>query len=324
MDLLIVEALEPELMAWLSARYELRFAPELAFDRIGFREALEDARAAIVPASVAVDAQTLRVAPDLRAIGRVSAGIENIDLDACARSGVEVVRSQNATAAAEAEFMIGALLALMRRTAPSIEGLPVTRELGSARVGLIGMTPPARVMSQLLGAFGARVVGYDPGLHASDPVWSRWRVESVGLRELFETCDALCVQLGYFSRWRGLLGDRWLPHGKPQQLMVSISHSGLFDESALAAALNGGPMAAAWLDSVEPGMLDEGRPLATAPNLQVTPRLASTTRESRLRSAWVVVQRIDELLSQTRGERAFSSTTSPGALPDRPGDLVSS
>lgn len=324
MDLLIVEALEPELMAWLSARYELRFAPELAFDRIGFREALEDARAAIVPASVAVDAQTLRVAPDLRAIGRVSAGIENIDLDACARAGVEVVRSQNATAAAEAEFMVGALLALMRRTAPSIGGLPVTRELGSARVGLIGMTPPARVMSQLLGAFGARVVGYDPGLHASDSVWSRWRVESVGLRELFETCDALCVQLGYFSRWRGLLGDRWLPHGKPQQVMVSISHSGLFDESALAAALSGGPMAAAWLDSVEPGMLDEGRPLATAPNLQVTPRLASTTRESRLRSAWVVVQRIDELLSRPRGERAFSSTTSPGALPDRPGDLVSS
>jgi hypothetical protein len=56
-------------------------------------------------------------------------------------------------------------------------------------------------------------------------------------------------------------------------------------------------VAAAWFDSLEPGLLDEGRPLADLTSLQVTPRVASTTRESRLRSAWAVAQRLDELLS---------------------------
>jgi D-3-phosphoglycerate dehydrogenase len=56
-------------------------------------------------------------------------------------------------------------------------------------------------------------------------------------------------------------------------------------------------MAAAWLDSLEPGALDAGRPLHDIDSLQITPRVASTTRESRIRSAWAVARRIDELLT---------------------------
>ena len=117
-----------------------------------------------------------------------------------------------------------------------------------------------------------------------------------GLRELVESADVLCVQLDYFSRYHGLLGDRFLRHCKPNQVVVSTAHSRLFDEAALAAALRSGRIAAAWLDSVEPGVLDPHRPLAGIETLQVTPRIAATTLESRQRSAWAVARRIDELL----------------------------
>ena len=50
---------------------------------------------------MAVDSQVLHYAPVLRAVGRLSSGAENIDTDACARAGVEVVRPINASAAAE-------------------------------------------------------------------------------------------------------------------------------------------------------------------------------------------------------------------------------
>ena len=90
-------------------------------------------------------------------------------------------------------------------------------------------------------ASARRVVGYDPSLHASDSVWERWRVEPLGLRELLEQADAVCVQLSYFSRYQGLLGERFLPFCKPNQVIVSIAHSALFDEAALAEALGSGP-----------------------------------------------------------------------------------
>jgi phosphoglycerate dehydrogenase-like enzyme len=313
MDVLIVEPLEPEVMQWLVERHAVRYAPELARDPRAFRQALFNVRALVIPPSVALDSQALHYAPVLRAVGRVSSGAENIDLDACARAGVEVVRSVTASAVAEAEFMIGALLAMLRRVpVVNAEGLLVGRELGGAKIGLIGMTPSARSLAQLLGAFGSQVVGYDPSVHASDSVWTRWHVEPLGLRELIEQCDGVCVQLAYFSRYQGLLGERFLPLCKPNQVMVSIAHSSLFDEAALAQVLASGRMAAAWFDSLEPGSLDPGRPLHDIDSLQITPRVASTTRESRIRSAWSVARRIDELLTSTPGSRTEFRATSPG------------
>ena len=316
MDLLIVEAIEEDVVRWLDARHSVRYEPALAQDPRAFRQALYNVRALVLPPSIAIDAQALHYAPVLRAVGRVSAGAENIDLDACARAGVEVVRSATATAQAEAEFVIGALLSLLRRV-PVVgsDGMLVGRELGAATVGLVGMSPAARSMAQLLGAFGSRVNGYDPSLHSSDSVWERWRVKPLGLRELLESSDAVCVQLSYFSRYHGLLGERFLPFSKPNQVIVSIAHSGLFDEAALAEAMGSGRIAAAWFDSLEPGALDEGRPLAGIDTLQVTPRVASTTRESRLRSAWAVARRLDEILTLTpAAKREFKATTADAEL----------
>ena len=91
-DVLIVEPLEAEVLQWLGKRHATRYAPELVRDPRAFRQALYSVRALVVPPSVALDAQALRVAPALRTIGRLSAGAENIDLEACAAAGIEVVR----------------------------------------------------------------------------------------------------------------------------------------------------------------------------------------------------------------------------------------
>ncbi len=298
MDLLIVEPMETEVLRWLQERHSMRYAPELARDPRTFRRHLFNVRAAVLPPQLRVDAEMLSFAPLLRAVGRVNPGLENIDVEACKRSSVELVRGIGATAPAEAEFVIGALIALLR---PGALGgrLGAGRELASATVGLIGLAPAARTISALLSGFGSRLVGYEPTLHASDVLWGRWRIEPMGLRELLETADAVCVQLPFYSRYQGLLGERYLPQCKPGQVLLSTSHSAIFDESALAMALRSGRLGAAWLDSVEPGLLDPDRPLHGAPNLHTSSRLAGYTQESRVRSVWAVAQRIDEILSQT-------------------------
>lgn len=310
MDVLIVEPLEAEVLQWLGARHETRYAPELVRDPRAFRQSLYAVRALVIPPAVALDAAALRVAPRLRTVGRLSAGAENIDLDACAAAGIEVVRPASASATAEAEFAVGALLQMLRRVPVlSAEGLLVGRELGSCAVGIVGMTPAARPLADLLRAFGARVVGYDPAVHGSDGLWSRWGVEPVSLRELMEHCDAVCVLLTYFTRYQGLIGERYFGTAKQDQVLLSLGHSSLFDEIALADALTGGRVAAAWFDSVEPGLVAPGRPLHGVDTLQVTPRVSSTTRESRIRSAWAVARRIDEVLNQPQERAEFRATS---------------
>ena len=95
MDLLVIEPLESEVMQWLESRHAVRFAPELAREPRALRQSLYNVRAIIVPPSAAIDAQALHYAPMLRAVGRVSAGAENIDLDglyavSCGTRGIQL------------------------------------------------------------------------------------------------------------------------------------------------------------------------------------------------------------------------------------------
>jgi len=320
MSLLILEPLEADVLQWLSERHAVSLVPELAQEPARLREALHQVQALILPPAVAVDVALLRSAPKLRVVGRMSAGVENIDLEACRAARVEVIRSATATASAEAEFAIGALLAMLRRVpVQASDGMWVGRELGCVTVGLIGMSPASRALAQLLPVFGTRVVGYDPSLHQSDSIWAQWGIEPLPLHELMEQCEGVSVQLPYFPRYRGLIGERVLGFARQGQVIVSIAHSAVFDEFALAEALGSGRVLAAWFDSMEPGWLEAGRPLAAAPGLQVTPRLASTTRESRTRAAWGVARRIDELLNTPREAAPEFRSTAPAGLADPSG-----
>jgi len=316
-SMLIVEPLEAEVMQWLAERHAVHYAPDLATEPHHLREALHQVQAVVLPPSVAVDATLLRAAPRLRVVGRMSGGAENIDAEACRAARVEVVRSLTATAAAEAEFVIGGLLAMLRRVPVlSSDGMLVGRELGCATIGLIGITPAAKLLAQLLPAFGTRVVGYDPSLHQSDPIWTQWGIEPVALRDLMELSDGVSLLLGYFQRYRGLLGERVLGFAKPGQVLICTGHSALVDDAALARVLQEGRVLAAWFDSLEPGLLDPERPLHGLAGIQVTPRLSGTTKESRTRAAWGVARRIDELLAATPEPANEFRSTFPAELPD--------
>lgn len=314
MDVLIAEIVEPEVLAWLGSRHSVHAESDLVRDPIAFRRTLAQARTVIMPTSLAIDASAVRQATHLRGIGRLTPSVEGIDLAACASAGIEVVRPASAGVAAEAEFAVGALLQMLRRVPViSPEGLLVGRELSNCMVGIIGMTPAAKPLADLLRAFGARVVGYDPGLHASDPLWARWNVSPIGLRELVEQSDSVCVLLNYFSRYRGLLGERYLAQCKPDQVMVNLSSALILDEAALAEVLRSGRMAACWLDHVEAGATGPGRPLENIDSLQITPRVAAATRESHLRASWAVARRLDEILSQANARDSVR-----GGLPAAP------
>jgi phosphoglycerate dehydrogenase-like enzyme len=315
MDVLTVEPLDSDVLAWLGERHVVRVAPALAQDTVAFGQTLARARAAIVPPSVAIDAALLQRAPRLRIVGRLAVGADNIDLEACAQAGVEVVRPATANAPSEAEFAVAAVLQMLRRV-PIIspEGLLVGRELNGCTVGVVGMTPTVRHLTPLLAAFGAQVLGHDPAVPLADPVWTRSGIESVPLRELLRSSDAVCVLLNCFPRYVGLFGDRVLAECKRDQVLVSLAPSALFNETALARTLHEGPLAAAWFDNLDPAWLEPGRPLCHTDTLQVTPRVSGTTQQSRRRSAWALAQRIDQRLKETG--RVGVRPTLPGVSVD--------
>ena len=164
-------------------------------------------------------------------------------------------------------------------------------------VGILGLAPTAHTLALMLHALGAKLVGYDPAVHHTAPIWSRLNIQPVGLPELMSQADAVSVQVIYASRYQNFVNDKLLTHCKPGQVWVGISRSQLFDTHAFARALGDGRIEAALLDGADAVFASRGSPLHECQNLFLTPRLGAQTREAQLRASWYVAHRIHETLS---------------------------
>jgi phosphoglycerate dehydrogenase-like enzyme len=304
MDILLIERLIPEAMAWLEARHPIEVRPDLVADHAAIRAAASRAKAVVLPRKVVVTREFLDHAPQLLALARLHTGSDNTDLEACRDRRVEVVQARTANVRSNAEYLLAALLMLYRRGI----GLPMAgqrhadirlgREISGSTVALFGLAPAAHVLAQLLRGLGARLVGYDPAMHHSSPIWDRLKIEPLTLPDMLATADAVSVQVMDASRYQGFVDDKLLAHCKQGQLWVGISRSALFDPPALARALADGRIDACVLDGGEAGFASRGTPLHEADNLYLTPRLGSHTREARLRASWYVAHRLHEALSR--------------------------
>lgn len=303
MDILLLERLVPEALAWLEARHSVETHPELASDPSALRKAAYNALAVVLPRKIVVNREFLDCAPLLKAVARIHVGSENTDVEACRQRGVRVIQATTANVRSNAEYLLASLLLLYRRgIGASLIGerhadIRLGRELNGSVVGIFGLGPAAHTLALMLNALGARLIGYDPAVHRTAPIWGRLQVQPVSLQELMAQADAVSVQVMYASRYQGFVNEKVLAHCKLGQLWVGISRSQLFDADALAEALLDGRIEACMLDGAESGFASMGTPLHDLDNLFLTPRLGSHTRESRLRASWYVAHRIHEALS---------------------------
>ena len=306
MDILLLERLVPEALAWLESRHSVECRPELAADPVALRKAIYKTQALVVSRKVVVNREFLDFAPLLRAVARMHTSSDNTDLEACRDRKVRVIQASTANVRSNAEYLLAALLLLYRRgIGSSLIGdrhadIRVGRELSGSVVGILGLAPTAHTLAPMLHALGVKLVGYDPAVHYTAPIWSRLRIQAVSLQELTSASDAVSVQIMYASRYQGFVNDKMLAYCKPGQVWVGISRSHLFDPDALARALTDGRIEAAMFDGAEAGFASKGSPLHELANLFLTPRLGAHTREARLRASWYVAHRIHETLSMPR------------------------
>ena len=179
------------------------------------------------------------------------------------------------------------------------------RELYGDTVGVFGLAPTAHTLANMLHSLGVRLIGYDPAVHHTAPIWERLHIQPVTLPELMSQSNATSLLLLCAGRCKGLVNSKLLAACKRYQLWVGISRSQLFDEAALAKALRDGRIEACILDGADARFAGESPPLHGLKNIFITPRLGSHTLEARLRSSWYVAHRMHEAISNLEGTSGF-------------------
>lgn len=306
-DVVITEFMDEAAVDQLRERYEVRYDPQLVDRPATLLPLLERAQALIVRNRTRVDETLLAAAPQLRAVGRLGVGLDNIDLDACERRSIAVLPATGANAVSVAEYVVAALLVLrrgevFRSNDRMLNGAwprqdRVGREVAGMRLGLIGFGTIARMVADRARPLGMDIAAYDPYLASDDAAWGQVR-RAEDLPELLASCDAVSVHVPATEATHHLLDAASLALLPPDGLVINTSRGGIVDEVALGDALQASRLGGAALDVFEAEPLDAAAAerFHGVPNLVLTPHIAGVTLESNVAVSALVADRVREVL----------------------------
>jgi (S)-sulfolactate dehydrogenase len=299
--ILITEFMDEAAVDRLRAVHPVTYDPGLA-DRPGEIPAMmPGVQALIVRNRTQVRAGLLDAAPDLRCVGRLGVGLDNIDVVACEGRGVTVYPATGANNLSVAEYVIGTAMALLRG-AYAANGAMIAgawprqscagRELSGKVLGLVGFGAIARDTAARAAALGMEVAAFDPFLSEGDPVWRT--AGRLDLDALLATADVVSLHVPLTAGTRHLIDATRIAAMKPGAILVNAARGGVVDEEAVAAALKAGHLGGAALDvfETEPLTAEAAAIFAGVPNLILTPHIAGVTVESNTRVSDLIADRV--------------------------------
>lgn len=251
----------------------------------------------------------IELAKDLKVIGVLRGGTENVDVAAATQRGIAVLNTPGRNARAVAECTLGLILAEIRNLArahaalkqgqwrrafPNSDAIP---ELYEKTVGLVGYGAVARLVAGYLEAFGSRILAYDP-YYQGDPAPARL----VDLETLLRQSDVVSLHARLTPETHHLIAAPQLALMKPTAVLVNTARSGLVDEVALAEALRQRRIMGAALDVFDQEPLPPDHPLLALDNVTLAPHLAGSTIDAFRNSPRLMAGHLARLL---RGQGAL-------------------
>lgn len=300
-DIVISEFMDEAAIRASFAGRDVLYDPALVDDPPRLAAAVREARALVVRNRTQVRGALLAAATQLRVVGRLGVGLDNIDVPACEARGIAVYPASGANDLSVAEYVITAALMLLRRawfaSARVAAGeWPRTelmgRELAGKRLGLVGYGAIARVTGRMARDLGMSVAAYDPLLPAEHAAWAD--AQRQPLADLLRTSDVVSLHVPLTDSTRNMLDRQAIASMPRGAILVNAARGGVVDEAALCESLRAGHLGGAALDvfAREPVDAAGGALFAGIPNLILTPHIAGVTEESNVRVSAVTAEAV--------------------------------
>ena len=239
-------------------------------------------------------------------IANFGAGVEHLELDACAEAGIQVSNTPGTFTDDTADITMALILGAARRLGEGVrmiadrpwDGGAPSAMLGTARagkvLGIVGMGAIGQALARRARAFGMAIAYHnrrplDPGLELS----ARF---VPALDALIGEADFLSLNCPATAETRGLLDARRIGLMKRGSFVINSGRGDLIDEDALVAALENGHLAGAGLDVFRGEPAVDPR-LAAMPQVFGLPHLGSATIEGRTAAGEKIVANIEAWLA---------------------------
>lgn len=274
-----VETLVPDV-----TRYG-RTAPEEVMPRIG------DADIVFLN-KCRINETVLSQCPNVKWIGIIATGTDNLDLEACRRHGVPVANVPGYSTYSVAQMTFSLLLAICQcadrydclvqdgqwrtKDSAAYRLLPQVELLGKT-FGVYGYGSIGRQTVRIAKAFGMKVLVCTRTVR---PEYAADGVEFVDFDTLLARSDVLSLHCPATPATRGLINAESLAKAKPGMILLNTARGALVDEQAVADALKNGQLGFYGADAFCTEPLPQESPLRGLPNALLTPHIAWATNEA--------------------------------------------
>jgi (S)-sulfolactate dehydrogenase len=302
----VPEYLPAKNLETLAEWVEVVYDPDLHADREELLAAVAAASAVLIRNRTIIDVAFLQSSPTLRVVGRLGVGLDNLDVTALERAGVELVVAHGGNAVSVAEYVIAVMLVCQRgvfgMTRSMLagqwprQGHAFGRELKGKTLGLVGFGSIAREVAKRAAGLEMQILAHDPYLSYDEDVWGS--VQRVAFDELLARSDVVSLHVPLNEQTRGLIDAPALAAMRADATLINTSRGGIVDERALAAALRSGTIGSAALDvfSIEPLGPEAGAVFEGLDNIVLTPHLAGNAVEAVDRIAGSIVEAVLDVL----------------------------
>ena len=250
--------------------------------------------------------------PNLVAVGRAGAGVNNIPVSDYTAKGIVVFNTPGANANAVKELVMAGLLLSCRGIIPGIEyvnslvdqgdkrGLDRLietskkkykgRELKARSLGIIGLGAIGSMVADMALHLEMSVLGYDPALS----VEAAWRLSSrvermESMSMLLGRSDIVTLHVPALDSTRGMINAEVIDHFRHGAVLLNFSREEIVDSQAIVQALESGKISQYISDFPTPALI--GRPGVIS-----TPHLGASTAEAEENCSVMVADQIRDFL----------------------------
>lgn len=273
----------PEESKHESAKHRIEFeGPDVFEYEPEFLEELKDSEVILAHYS-AVNEKLMKAIPNLKMIGVMRSGFENVDIEAANTRDIIVSNSPGRVGEPVADYALALMLAFNRRISRHdmyhskkyIRDVSIVPPLMSEMtIGIVGLGIIGRQVAERLSGFGCNLITYDP--YIDEKVAAEMGVKSVSLNELMEKSDCITIHAKLTEETKEMIGKEEISLMKPTAFIVNTSRSRLIDENALVEALEKDKIRGAALDVYNSEPLPESSPFFKLDNVLLSPHIAGT------------------------------------------------
>jgi D-3-phosphoglycerate dehydrogenase len=227
----------------------------------------------------------LEALPRCKVLSRYGVGVDTIDVEAATELGIIVANVPDYCMEEVSDHTLALFLSLVRKVM-SLErsirlgtwdfriAVPIHRLQGRT-YGIVGCGRIGREVAKRVGAFGLRVIGYDPYINEVEGT------ELVSFEKLLAQSDFISIHCTLTESTHHLFGRDQFRKMERKPIVLNVSRGAVVDEAALIEALEREWISGAGLDVLETEPPDAKSPLLKRDNVILTPHIAYYSEESK-------------------------------------------